>query len=101
MSGPVSILEDVPAEARKEPLVALRWMLEVVPCFKGPIPGEWTDAVVTKLRKAHVPDAVIGEALAMAPRWKYEFTLTGLPLTVSPPQINEQVITTPQTQMRA
>ncbi len=38
------------------------WMTDNVPCFRGKVPQEWTEAVIEKLQAARVDDRVIREA---------------------------------------
>ncbi len=50
------------------------WMTDNVPCFRGKVPQEWTEAVIEKLQAARVDDRVIREAFkrARTKGWDFE-----------------------------
>ncbi len=51
---------------RQNTVMLLAWIKLNVPCFTGPVPQEWTDAVMDKMVKAGVPDNIIADVFRLA-----------------------------------
>jgi hypothetical protein len=62
-------------------LDVLQWVKENVPCFKGMIPREWTQAVYAEGRPRGINHAVARQALIWASRSGYQFDLSSAPVT--------------------
>ena len=66
----------LPFQDRGNPAAVVVWIQRNVPCFKGDIPGDWTDAVISFLRKETVANDVIRNAMLYLRDHGYHFTPT-------------------------
>jgi hypothetical protein len=59
--------------ARNNPAIALQWILNNVPCFRGSVPVEWTRAVYREASRWNVKFFVVRIALGMASAHGFAF----------------------------
>lgn len=57
----------------RSPVDVVIWVVENVPCTRGPVPEEWTHGIYAKLRQSHVDPAVIVAGLKLARGVGYDF----------------------------
>jgi hypothetical protein len=57
-----------------DPVDVMGWIMQNVPCFKGPVPQDWTQAVYTEAGARHIQPAVIALALSMTSMSGYNFS---------------------------
>ncbi len=69
--------------ARNDPEIALQWILNNVPCFRGSVPGEWTQAVYREASRWNIKLAIVRAALNMAKKDGYSFAEE--PVHATPP----------------
>jgi hypothetical protein len=67
----------------RSPASVRKWIGENVPCFDGPVPQEWTNAVYAKLRQAYVDPAVVLAGLELARKDGYVFDNRTMPREVT------------------
>jgi hypothetical protein len=58
----------------KDPMAVSSWVMENVPCFKGPVPQDWTQAVYYEASVRHVPPWALSFALSLTRKYGYQFT---------------------------
>jgi hypothetical protein len=61
-----------PEGARTSPEITLQWILSHVPCFVGPVPLEWSEAVYRESMRWRIDRSTLRTALQMARRRGYE-----------------------------
>jgi hypothetical protein len=66
----------------KSPMSVRNWVVENVPCTKGPVPQEWTHAIYAKLRQSYVDPAVIQLGLTLARADGYVFDDGTVPISI-------------------
>ncbi len=79
----------------KSPMSVRNWLVQNVPCTKGPVPREWTNAIFAKLRQSYVDPAVITTGLKLARRDGYVFDDGTLPLDIATTVIKGPINTGP------
>jgi hypothetical protein len=57
----------------RNPASVCRWIEDNVPCTKGPLAEEWTNALFDEARRRHISDSTISMALAIARKDGYNF----------------------------
>ncbi len=68
----------------KSPVSVRNWVVENVPCTKGSVPREWTNAIYARLRQSHVDPGIIMTGLTLARADGYVFDDGLVPLTITP-----------------
>jgi len=57
-----------------DPMAVSRWIMENVPCFSGPVPKEWEQAVYREASVRHIHLSIVTFALSMTRKYGYQFS---------------------------
>jgi hypothetical protein len=58
----------------RDPMAVSSWVMQNVPCFKGPVPQDWSQAVYYEASVRRIPPWVLTFALSLTRKYGYQFS---------------------------